>query len=323
MLLQHLPLSNINIADDSFRITFAPRLDELKRSIRVVGLFNPIHLRHTPDGAFQLIAGYKRLLVLQELGRQSIPAIVHEASDLSPTQAFLWNLHDNAVTRSLNLIEKSRALVKLQQFYSVDEGELVKRFLPLMGDDPSYKILHQLLTLDALTEPMKNHVVMTDLALSSAARVAEFSPSTQQELLSVLAHIRPSTNKLNELLTLIREIAARDGLTVEEILNRYQLLQLVADPNTPAADKVRALRQALKGVRLPQLSERQQHLASMIQGLELPDAAKLVADPYFENQKMKLEYHFSQPEELGDLIEKIQQAFQRQQWHQIFEWYQA
>ncbi|MFH0798744.1 MAG: ParB/RepB/Spo0J family partition protein [Pseudomonadota bacterium] len=323
MLLQHLQLASLNTADDSYRITFAPRLDALKRSIKAVGLIQPINVRHTPEGTYQIVTGYKRVLVLQELGRQSLPAIVHEPNDLSTTQAFLWNLHENALTRPLNVIEKSTALVKLSQFYSMSEEDLVKQFLPLLDEEPSYKILHQLLSLATLTEPLKNHIVMGDVALSSAARIAEFTPSTQQVLLPVLAHIRPSTNKLNELLSLIREISARDGMSVEEILARYQLLQVVADPGTAPSDKVRALRQALRGIRLPQLSERQRQFAELITNLDLPEAAKLVTDPYFENQKMKLEYQFSQPEELNSLVSKIQEAFNKQQWQQIFEWYRA
>lgn len=323
MLLQHIQLSSLNLVDDSFRITFHPRLDALKRSIKAIGLITPINLRHTSEGTYQIVTGYKRVLVLNELGRQSVPAIIHEPADLSPTQAFLWNLHDNAITRPLNVIEKSNALVKLGQFYSMSEEELVKQFLPLLDEEQSYKILHQLTSLATLTEPLKNHVVMTDLALSSASRIAEFTPATQQELLPVLTHIRPSTNKLNELLSLIREISARDGLSVEEILSRYQLLQVVADPGTAPADKVRALRQTLRGLRLPQLTERQRQLAELINSLDLPDSAKIVADPYFESQKMKLEYQFSEPEELTNLIGKIQEAFNKQQWQQIFEWYKA
>lgn len=323
MLLQHLPLSSLNLADDSYRMTFAPELESLKRSIRAVGLIQPINVRHTPENTYQIVTGYKRALVMQELGRQSIPALVHEPADLSPTQAFLWNLHDNASTRQLNVIEKSLALAKLQQFYSVSEDDLASQFLPLIGEDPSYKVLHQLLSLGALTEPLKNYVVQYDVALSASSRIAEFSPSTQQELLSVLSQIRPSTGKLNELLTLIREISARDGLTVEEILSRYQLMQVVADQSTTAADKVRALRQALKGLRLPQLTERQRQLSSLIDNLDLPDSARIVADPYFESDQIKLECRFSHPDEVNELIRKIQDAFQKQQWHQIFDWYRA
>ncbi|MFH1829395.1 MAG: ParB N-terminal domain-containing protein [Pseudomonadota bacterium] len=323
MLLQYLSLTDLNVADDSFRITFSPELGGLKRSIRAVGIIQPINVRHSADNTYQIVTGYKRVLVMQDLGRQSVPALVHEPHDLSPTQAFMWNLHDNAATRELNIIEKSMALAKLNQFYSVSEEDLVKQYLPILSMDPSYKLLHQLLSLSQLTEPLKNYVVGSDLALSSASRIAEFSPSTQQELLPVLTRIRPSTGKLNELLTLIREIAARDGLTVEEVLSRYQLMQVVADQNTSATDKVKALRQALKGLKLPQLTERQRQLASLIESLELPDSARVVTDPYFESEKIKLECQFSHPEELDDLITKIQTAFKKQQWHQIFDWYQA
>lgn len=322
MILQHLNISQLNIADDSYRITFAPKLEELKRSVRTVGLIQPLVVRHTPEGTFQIVCGYKRLLVCQDLGRQSIPVLINEPADMSPTQAFLTNLHDNATSRPLNIIEKSKAVIKLQQFYSMPEEELVKQFLPLFGEDPSFKVLHELISLNQLTEPMKHHVVQNEAALSSAAKISEFTPSTQQSLLGVLTHIRPSTNKLNELLALLREISARDGVSIEEILQRYQLLQVVANPNASSADKVAALRQALRGVRLPQLTERQKQLASLIQDLELPDRAKLVIDPYFESQNMKLEYQFKEPGQLNTLIKKIEQAFEKQQWQKIFEWYQ-
>lgn len=323
MLLQHLSISEINVADSSYRITFAPELEALSRSIRAVGIIQPINVRHTPDHTYQVVTGYKRVLVMQELGRQTVPALVHEPGDMSPTQAFMWSLHDNSATRELNLVEKSIALTKLGQFCQVSEDDMVKRFLPLFSLDPSYKTLHQLMSLGELTEPLKSYVVSNDLALSSASRIAEFSSSTQQELLPVITQIRPSANKLGELLTLIREIAARDGLTVEEILQRYQFMQVVADRATSAAEKVKQLRQALRGIKLPQLTERQNQIASLIQDIDLPISAKIVHDPYFEDEKIKLECHFSTPEEIDQLARKIQEAFQKQHWHQIFDWYRA
>lgn len=323
MLLQYLSISDLNLADDSYRITFSPELEGLKRSIRAVGIIQPINVRHTPEGTYQIVTGYKRVLVMQELARQAVPALVHQPADLSPTQAFLWNLHDNAVNRELNLIEKSVALTKLSQFYSVSEQELVRQFLPLLNLDPSYKVLHQLISLAQLTQPLRSYVVASDLALSSASRISEFSPSTQQAMLPVLTQIRPSAAKLNELLTLIREIAARDGLSVEEVLQRYQFMQVVADREKTPAEKVRALQEALRGIKLPQLTERRNQMARLIQGLDLPDHAKIVHDPYFEDERIKLECHFSRPEEIDDFAKKIQEAFQRQHWHQIFDWYRA
>lgn len=258
-----------------------------------------------------------------ELNRQTVPALIYEPHDLSPMQAFLYNLHDNIFTREFNVIERYNICEKLIKIYAVSEEDVVKQYLSLMKEETSYKLLHQYLSLAQLTEKMKEHVIEKEIALSSAARIAEFTPSTQTALLAVLSHINPSTSKLNELLTLIREIAARDGVSVEEVLQRYQLLTIVADPAVAAPEKVSALRQTLRSVRLPQLTERQNQLTELIRSLQLPDTARLVADPYFEDPKLKLEYQFSAPEELNALVSKVQEAFDKQQWQKIFEWYRA
>lgn len=321
MLLQFLPLNSLNIADDSFRITCVPNVDRLKASIRAVGVVQPILVRHTVDGSYQIVAGYQRVVACQALSRQTIPALIYQHTDLSAMQAFLYNLHDNIATRHLNIIEQATVCERLGTQYGVAEEDLVKHYLPLLNQEPSYKVLHQFKAIAQLTTPMKQHIVERGYTLPMAARIAEFSPSTQAALLEVLKPLRTTPNKLSELLTLIREIAARDGLTVEEVLQRYQLLSVVADPTVAAPEKVAALRQTLRGVRLPALVQRQAEFAHLIQNLELPTMAKVTTDPYFEDQRIKLECQFKAPEEVEVLIQRIQEAFREQKWSRLFEWY--
>lgn len=323
MLLQYIPINNINLADDSFRMTFLPEIARLRCSIKQIGVVAPIHLRHTSDGSYQIISGYRRVLACQELNRQTIPALIYEHNDLSPVQAFLHNLHDNVFSRTLNTIEKAMVISKLHNMYGMTEDELTNNYLPLMGEGKSYKLLHQFISIDQVIEKVKEHIVETDMAPSNAARIAELSPTTQQALYNVLRHIRPNTNKLNELLTLIREISARDGISVEDVLHRYELLTIVARPDVAAPEKVAALRQTLKGVKLPQLTQKQEEFSRLISDLHLPDKAYLKADPYFENPNMKLEYTFDAPEELDLLVAKLQKAMEAQQWNRIFEWYRT
>ncbi len=323
MLLQFLPISTLNIADDSFRLTFSPRIEKLVTSIKAVGIIQPILVRHTVDGTYQIVTGYRRVLASQELSRQTIPAVVYEHTDLSVFQAFLYNLHDNLATRQLNHIEQSIVLQRLAHSYNVPEDELVKKYLPMMGEEPSYRVLHQLLSLQQCSNPMKELIVERAYALSTAARIAEFSPSTQEALLSVLRPLNAVPAKLNELLGMIREIGARDAITVEEVLQRYQLLSVVADPGVAPAAKLVALRQTLRGVRLPTLAKRQQQFAGLLRDLELPQAAKLKTDPYFEDSKFKLECQFREPEELQQVVDHLQKAFERQTWRKIFDWYKA
>jgi hypothetical protein len=142
-------------------------------------------------------------------------------------------------------------------------------------------------------------------------------------MINVLRHLNATTKKLDELLTMIREISARDSITVEEVLQRYQLLTIVADPSVATAAKLAALRQTLRGVRLPTLAKRQEHFAGLIRELELPQKAKLRADPYFEDRKFKLECQFENSDELEAVIANLQKAFEKQTWHKIFDWYNA
>lgn len=323
MLLQYLPINSINIADDSFRMTFLPDISKLRCSIKSIGVVKPVHLRHTADGSYQVISGYKRLLACQELNRQTIPALIYEHNDLSPVQAFLHNLHDNVFSRELNIVEKATVASKLFNMYGITEDELANNYLPLMGEPKSYKLLHQLIDINQIIDSMKEHIVTGGVAIANAARIAEFSPSTQQALHNVLKHIRPNTNKLGELLSLIREISARDGISVEDVLHRYELLTIVARPDVAAPEKINALRQTLKGIKLPQLMQKQAEFGKLINDLQLPSNAALRADPYFENPNMKLEYTFDAPEELDTLVAQIQKAMEGQQWQRVFEWYRS
>lgn len=323
MLLQSLPISTLNLADDSFRISFGESLDALVDSIKEVGVVQPIITRHTVDGTYQIVAGYRRVLAAQELLRQTIPAIVHEHTDLPVFQAFLYNLHDNLSTRRLNLLEMATVVEKLTTVFGRPEDELVKDYLPKMGADASYKTLHQLLAITQCSTDMKAQIVDRGYALSTAARIAEFSPSTQAALLNVLRPLRATTSKLNELLLMIREISARDAITVEEVLNQYQLLTVVADPSVAPPAKVLALRQTLRGVRFPTLVQRQEQFANLLQRLQLPGKAKLTADPYFEEPKLKLECQFEDEGDLQELVQHLQRAFEQNSWQKIFEWYRA
>ncbi len=323
MLLQYIAINTINVADDSFRMTFAPDISKLRCSIKNIGLVEPVHLRHTQDGSYQIVSGYKRILACQDLNRQTVPALIYEHNDLSPTQAFLHNLHDNVFSRELNTIEKAMTLSKLFNLYSINEDDLTNNYLALMGEPKSYKLLHQYLSVDQLIDKMKEYIVTNNISAANASRIAELSPTTQQALHNVLKHIRPNTNKLNELLTMIREIAARDGISVEDVLHRYELLTIVANPEVAAPEKISALRQTLKGIKLPQLTQKQAEFGKLIDQLQLPSNAHLKADPYFEKNNMKLEYQFDNPEELDELVATIKKALDGQQWHKVFDWYRS
>ena len=55
-------------------------LDELKESIKRSGVIEPVIVRSTREGAYELIAGERRLRASLALGIKEIPAIVRDLS---------------------------------------------------------------------------------------------------------------------------------------------------------------------------------------------------------------------------------------------------
>src|SRR4029077_603611 len=76
-------------------------LEELKSSIRQVGLMQPVVVRTAPNGAggYELIAGERRLRACQALGWEKIPAVTRAVDDRTVwTLALIENLQRDALS---------------------------------------------------------------------------------------------------------------------------------------------------------------------------------------------------------------------------------
>jgi len=87
-------------------------LEELKSSIKQVGLMQPVVVRTTPGGAggFELIAGERRLRACQALGWEKIPAVTRDVDDRTVlTLALIENLQRD----DLSPVDEARGYERL------------------------------------------------------------------------------------------------------------------------------------------------------------------------------------------------------------------
>jgi ParB family chromosome partitioning protein len=97
---------------------------ELVMSIREVGLLQPIVVRESPDGSYELIMGERRLRAARDAGLTSIPAIVRDtADDALLRDALLENLH----RQELNALEEAAAYAQLLEDFGATHEELAAR----------------------------------------------------------------------------------------------------------------------------------------------------------------------------------------------------
>jgi len=99
-------------------------LASLTGSIRAVGVLQPVLVRPTPDGGYQLIAGERRWRAAKRAGLPTIPAIVREVSDLPAIeQALIENLH----RQDLNPLEEAGAYQQLIEDFGLTHEQLSAR----------------------------------------------------------------------------------------------------------------------------------------------------------------------------------------------------
>lgn len=123
-------ISEIDIArivpnPDQPRRTFSEEsLDELASSIRELGVVQPLTLRATDNGNYQIIAGERRWRAANRAGLTSVPAYVRTASDSEMTEMALI---ENIQREDLNAIEVALGFKKLIDTYSLTQERLSER----------------------------------------------------------------------------------------------------------------------------------------------------------------------------------------------------
>ena len=104
------------------RVHFEPQaLQELADSIRMQGVIQPIVVRPTGTGSYELIAGERRWRASQLAGLDTIPAVVRELDDQT---AAAISLIENIQREDLNPLEESRALQRLIDEFTMTHQEV-------------------------------------------------------------------------------------------------------------------------------------------------------------------------------------------------------
>jgi ParB family transcriptional regulator, chromosome partitioning protein len=97
---------------------------ELAASIAVHGVLQPVVVRATPSGNYELVAGERRLRAARQAGLVSIPAVVRD----TPTDELLeLALIENVQRTDLNAIEEAQAYRELIDRFGITHEEVAHR----------------------------------------------------------------------------------------------------------------------------------------------------------------------------------------------------
>lgn len=99
-------------------------LAELTESVRATGVVQPVVLRPSNNGRYQLVAGERRWLASKRAGKLTVPAVVRQISN---EQAMEITIIENLQREDLNPMEQARAFERLSREFGLTQEQIAGR----------------------------------------------------------------------------------------------------------------------------------------------------------------------------------------------------
>jgi len=288
------PLSRIDSTDDAYRITTCEDNDVLAASISAAGLLNPPVLRDHGD-SYTIVSGFRRIAACRSLGWSEIDIRLVEAccDDLTCCTIAIV---DNALQRPLNLIETSRAINMLSSFFPGMAGLSENSARLGLPDSPA--ILNKLRRLCLLPMPLQEGVLANSISLAMAMELDRLEPSAAIGFTALFDSLGLSLSRQRETISLVKEIARRENLTIVQTLASADLQDILRDEDLDRTQKQRRLRRHLRGRRFPNLTRAERQFEDGVQALGLRAGTRLIAPSNFEGEAYILQMRFRDTDEL-------------------------
>ena len=154
------------------RIVDESALEELAHSVRSRGIVQPIVVRPTGSGGFEIVAGERRWRAAQMAGLHEVPVVVRECSD---SEAAAIALVENIQREDLNPIEEAEGYRTLADEFGLTHQELADTV------GRSRSSVSNTLRLLELTRDVRSLVEQGELDMGHARALLALSGAEQSE----------------------------------------------------------------------------------------------------------------------------------------------
>jgi len=212
--LRHLPLDVIRPGRYQPRSVFdAGKLEELASSIRAQGVVQPVLVRETGPGEYELIAGERRWRAAQLAAVETIPAVVRDVAD---EVTVAMSLIENIQREDLNPLEEASALRRL-----IDEFQMThQQAADAIGR--SRAAVSNLLRLLQLMQEVKDMVDGRLIEMGHARALLSLDPGLQIQAAREVINRKLSVRDTEALVRRLQRPARKTATRLDPDIQRLQ-----------------------------------------------------------------------------------------------------
>ncbi len=281
-------LKRIDCGEETHRITTQPCTAGLIASIQSLGMTN-LPIVKSQKASFSIVSGFRRIEAARASAQNTLSVRILDPG-VSEMECAQIAIAENALQRSLNLIEQSRSLVLLSR-YLENEAQLIEAAQSL--NLPYHmELIHKLILLHNLPKSVQEYIIDGIVSLPIALELNKLETDVAVELARLFERFKLGLNKQREFVTIIQEIAIREGVSITEVLASEAVLNILNDTHVDRGTKSIRLRAHLRGMRYPNLTQTRKKFQTGVKQLKLGPGMSLAPPKDFEGTHYTLTFSF-------------------------------
>ncbi len=125
-------------------------------------------------------------------------------------------------------------------------------------------------------------------------------------------------NHFRDFLDWLEEIALRDGVSLCEILKMESFVRILSDPRLGRSDRLKRVKEELRRLRFPRLSQIEEEIQRKIRALKLGPQIQMTVPSGLEGGVLTVHVKAASYEELKRSVKELAVALEKKEMEEIF-----
>lgn len=309
-------VEKIRSTDQKFFLHYQIYSEPLFLSIKEIGVINPPLVQRTSsDECYRIICGFRRIHAARLNGIRALECNII-SPDTDDQDLLLISLYDNLTAHPLHPLEKSIVIGKLESYFNREE--VIKKYLPLLGEPPYEKAYEEIVRLARLEKQIKDMFYKGDLAHPVGLMLSRLNSHDRLAIFNLLTKVHLTFSKQREVTGYLIEIALRESVSLSDLAGSEPITKVIENENLSRPQKGESLRSILRSRRFPELTMTEQKFKETCHKLCLDKGIKLIPSPSFESDTFKIQLEIDSPEDLQEKIKCLQRTQNDPSWKELF-----
>jgi hypothetical protein len=172
--------------------------------------------------------------------------------------------------------------------------------------------------VSSLSKQITIYAQQKHLSAQTLARWQAWAPEDQAAFLPLAEKLQLGENQLRDFLDWLEEISVRDGVAIHEIVARPEVHRAL-EAHLSRNDKLKAVKDALRKWRYPQLFRLEEELRAAVKALDLGGRVRVSFPPTLEGDEVTIEVKARSVKELDESLSRLRQRIDEGALQHIFD----